>query len=168
MFGRLPARMALVLLVFTGGAAAYQWWRSPERQISRILTAVDAALTHDEPSAGLAALTAVAALQPHLAPEIVLETGGPMGTIAGRQEVLALAARVRAASPMLRLQWFDPDIELQGDAQATVRVTAQVSMTNTSGEELVDVHQVEGRVERRQGTWMVVAARRQAGREPAR
>jgi hypothetical protein len=168
MFGRLPVRRALLVLALASGVAAYQWWRSPERRISRILTAVDAALTHDEPGAGLDGLTAVAALQPHLAPEIVLETGGPLGAIAGRQDAIALAARVRTGSRTLRLQWFDPDIELQGDAQATVRVTAQVTMTNASGEERVDVHQVEGRVEEREGEWMVVSARRRAERELGR
>lgn len=165
MFGRLPARIALLVLVLAGGAAAFAWWNSPERRIARILTAVADAMTHDEPGSGLDALTAVAALQPHLAPEISLDTGSPSGPLIGRQEVISLAARLRAGSQMMRVQWFDPDVELQDGSRATLRATAQVTTRNALGEDVVDVHQVRASLEERDGEWMVVSARRESDQE---
>ncbi len=168
MPGRLPAGIALLVLVLAGGAAAYQWWSSPARQISRVFTAVAAALSHEEAGTGLAALTAVAALHPHLAPEVSVETGAPSGPIAGRQEVLSLAARLRAGTPMMRVQWFDIETVLEDDSRATARATAQVTARNARGEEVVDVHQVEAALERRDGEWMVVSARRAQDRGAGR
>ena len=168
MFGRLPARAAVAIAVLAAIFAAYQWWNSPERQIARILTAVDAALTHEEPGTGLDALTAVAELQQYLAPDVSIETGGPSGPITGRQDAVSVAARIRAGSPMMRIQWFDTEIAFEGETRAEVRSTAQVTMADASGQEVVDVHQVEARVEKQDGVWVVTAARRDPGQERAR
>jgi hypothetical protein len=168
MLGRLPARLVLLVLAVAGGAAIWHWWNSPERQISRIFTAVASALSHDEPGAGLDALTAVAELQKYLVPEVSIDTGASSGPIAGRQEVVSLAARLRAVTPMMRVQWFDVAIAFDGESRAAVRATAQVTTRNAAGEEMVDVHQVEGRVEKREEGWMVVTARQEREGGPGR
>lgn len=161
MFDRPPARAALVVAALAAGVAAYLWWTSPERRIARILTAVDSAFSHEEPGSGLEALSAVAALQQHLAADVAIDTGRPSGPIAGRQEVISIAARVRAGTPMMRIQWFDTEIDLEDDTRASVTSTAQVTTANASGQEVVEVHEVEARVEKRDGEWVVTTARRQ-------
>jgi hypothetical protein len=165
MSGRLPARIVLLVLALAGGAAAFQWWNSPARRIARVLDAVASALSYEEPGTGLDALSAIASLQPYLAPEISLETGAPAGPIVGRQEVAALAGRLRATTPMMRVRWFDPDIEVETDSRATVRATMQVTSRNMAGEDVIDVHPIEAWLEEREGEWVVVKARREADRE---
>ena len=168
MSGRPAVRAALAIAALAAAVAAYQWWTSPERQISRILTVVDSALSHEEPGTGLDALTAVAGLQQHLALEVTIDAGGPSGPITGRQDAISAAARLRASIPMMRIQWFDTGIALESDTRASVRSTAQVTTGNESGEEVANVYEIEARVEKRDGDWVVTDARRQPkdGRTP--
>ena len=168
MPGRLTTRLVVLVVALAAGAAAWQWWNSPERRIARILTAVSEALSHDGPEAGLDSLTAVAALQPHLAPEVSIDTGGPNGPLVGRQEVISAAARIRAGTPAMHLQWFDPEIVLHDGAAATLRATLQVTTRSGSGEDVADAHRVEARLEERDGEWMVVTAAREAAEDGGR
>lgn len=162
---RPTARIAAVLALLAVGAAAYRWWTSPTRQIHAILSGVAAALSHDEPDAGLQSLSAAAALQQHLAVDVSLET--PQSRIAGRQEVIAAAARLRAARPTMRVRFFDPEIAFAGETSATVRVTAEVTTGNDSGEDVVDVHQVLATVEETNDRWVVSRACTVPDGEPA-
>ena len=155
MLGRTPARVIFVVLALVAAVMTYRWWNSPERQIGRILKVVTTAFNHDAPDAGLEALAAVAALQQHLAPDVSIASGAGSGAIAGREEVMAVAARVRAGTPMMLVQFFDADISLQGDSSAAVRATAQVTTRSQSGEDVVDVHQVSAVVEKRSNQWVV-------------
>jgi hypothetical protein len=166
MLGRMPARVAVVLLVFAGAWTAYQWWTSPERQIRRILDAVVSALNHDQPESGLVGLGAVAALQQHLAADVSVDTGSPTGPVTGRQDVISLAARLRAGTPMLRIQFFDADISLHSDTAATLRATMQVTTRSESGDDIADVYQVSATLQKSAGQWVVTTARTSRDREP--
>ena len=166
MLGRPPARIALlVLLVAVAAAAGYRWWASPERQVRRILDDTAAALTHAAPDSGLEALTAAAALQPHLAPDITVTPGGDAVPIQGRQEVVAAAARYRAATPMLRVRFYDPVITLGGE-QGQVRATVEVTQRDAAGQDVVAVHAVAASVTRARDRWVVTSARLDPDRTP--
>ena len=146
---------ALALLVAAG--LGVRWCTSPERQIRAILDSVASAFTHDGTSSGLDALTAVAALQRHLALAVTIETAGG-ARIDGRQDVITAAARLRAASTPMRVRFFDPRIGLRGDDAATVVVTAEVTTRTASGQDAAEVHQVTAAVQKSEGRWVVSSA----------
>jgi hypothetical protein len=162
---RRTLRIVAVLALAAAVAAAYRWWVSPERQIRAILDDVAAAFTHESRGSGLDALANVAALQRHLADNITVAAAD--GTrIAGRQEVITAAARIRAAAPARRVRFFDPRISIDG-GRATLAVTAEVTTRADSGEDLVDVHQVRATLARPQGRWLVSEARTVPRAEPS-
>src|SRR5688500_7518974 len=156
---RTRARYILVVLALIAALMTYRWWNSPERQIGRILTVVAAAFNHDRPDTSLEALSAVAALQQHLAVDITINKDAASGGVAGRQEAIAVAARLRAGTPMMYVQFFDTEIAMQGDSSAAVRATAQVTTRNQSDEDVVDVHQVSAVVQKRSNQWVVADVR---------
>jgi hypothetical protein len=160
---RRHASLATVVVLLAGAIWAYRWWVSPERQILAMLREMAAAVSHDGPDTGLEALAAVAAIQQHLAIEAVIET--PRSRIAGRQEIVALAARLRATTPMMRVRFFDPQLAVSGP-QATLSATAEVTTLNGSGEEVVEVHDVDAVVAERDGKWLVTSARLVPAGEP--
>jgi hypothetical protein len=165
MLGRTPARVALVVIAVAAAFAAYQWWTSPERQIRRILDAVAAAFTHDAAGTPIEAVAAVASLQQHLAPDVSVRSR-EAAVIEGRPEVLSLAARVRAVSPMMRVRFFDPDIVLEGQAAGRLTATAEVITLNEAGREVADAHQIDARVILLDGRWVVSEARLDPEPEP--
>jgi hypothetical protein len=144
MPGSTRVRVVVIVVVALGGAvAAYQWWYSPERQIRRTIREAVSALSHDEPESNLAAISAAAALTNVLSLDVVVEAGLPASPpLRGRSEVVALAARLRASSSTLRIQTFDEQVALNGDAAANVHLTAQITTVDRSGEELADAQQL--------------------------
>jgi hypothetical protein len=159
MARRRQVQAGLLILALAGTLLAYRWWTSPERQIRRILTVVASAVNHDRPDAGLEALASVAALQRHLAVDVAVELGRGSRVISGRQEIVSQAARLRVATPMLLVQFFDEVITVEGASSANVRVTAQVTSRNQSGEDVVEVLYVDATVEAHDGEWVVTSAR---------
>jgi hypothetical protein len=146
------------VLALLAAAAAYWWWMRPERQIQGILDDVAATFTHDGAESGLEALAAVAAVETHLASDVSIQA--PDSTrIDGRQEAITAAARVRAATRMMRLRFFDPRITFAGDASATVAVTIEVTRRTESGKDLVDVHDVTATIQKSDDRWVVSSAR---------
>jgi hypothetical protein len=99
--------------------------------------------TYDEAGSGLDALTAVAALQKHLAADVVIERG-----------------------KSLRVRFFDARIARADDASVTVSVTAEVMTRGDSGEDVVDVHQVVATLTTPLDRWVVTTARTVPDREP--
>ena len=95
-----------------------------------------------------------------LAPDVTLDPGGGQPPIVGRPEVVAAAARARAATPRLRVQFFDDRITLRHAAAATITLTAQVVTIDPSGTELAEAYQVEAALEKQDGMWVVTTARR--------
>jgi hypothetical protein len=152
--------LALAAMALLG----YRWWTSPERQILAILDASAAAFTHQEPESGLNALAAVAAIQHHLAPDISIE--GDAVRISGRPDAITAAARVRAASPMMRVRFFDPRISMADDRSATVSATAEVTTRDASDNEVVEVRQLTAVVARPDDRWVVSSVRAASDREP--
>ena len=160
--------MAWILGGFALAAMAIlgsRWWASPERQIRAILDDVAAAFTHEAPESGLTALGAVAALEDHLALDISIEVNGSP-RISGRRDAITAAARLRAASPMMRVRFFDPRIAFAGDRSATVSATAEVTTRDASGEETVEVRQVTAGVAKPDDRWVVSSVRSASDREP--
>jgi hypothetical protein len=163
--GRRSAQIVAVLAVIAVGAWGWAWWSSPERRIRAMLDDVAAAFTHDEPATGLDALTAAAALQRHLAVDVrIVPPGG--APIDGRDAAVSAAARLRAASPARRVRFFDPEIQLDGDASARLAVTAEVTTRTSSGQDLVEAHQVAAALIERDGRWQVSSASTARGGEP--
>ena len=160
MVGRTPVQVGLLILALVAAAAVYQWWNGAERQIRRVLAAVPGALNHEQPDGGLEALTAVAALQSILAPDVTLDPGGGRPPIVGDQDAVSAAARFRTATPRLRVQFFDDTITLQDPSSATVTLTAQVVTVDPSGAELAEAYAVEATLKKQEGAWVVTAARR--------
>ena len=160
---RRPARAAALLALLAGTAAFFYWWTSPERRIHALLADVAAALTHETPDSGLQSVAAAARLQTHLAVDMDLEAGDVR--LQGRQEVVAAAARVRAAAAATRVRFFDAEIDVGNEGTAALQVTAEVTMTNDAGEQVVDVFQVRARLARIDGRWVVTSARTVAGGE---
>lgn len=154
-----PARVAIVIAALVAVVAGYRWWNSPERQINRLLSDVATALSHESAETDLRALTAVASLQSHLTPDVSIDLGGRSTPIRGRQEVIATATRVRASSPMMRVQFFDPEISVSGDASGTTRVTVQVTTRDSSGQEVAAAYTVAMNLIFADGRWQIASAR---------
>jgi len=154
-----PVRVAILVAALVLMVAGYRWWNSPERQVNRLLSDVATALSHESADTDLRALTAVASLQAHLAPDVSIDLGGGSPPIRGRQDVMATAARVRASSSMMRVQFFDPDIAISGDASGTTRVTVQVTTRDASGQELAAAYTVSMNLVLAEGRWQIASAR---------
>jgi hypothetical protein len=77
----------------------------------------------------------------------------------GQQDAIAMAARVRATSPMMRVQFFDPEIRLSGESAGTTRVTVQVTTRDAGGEEVAAAHVVSIELVRAEGRWQIASAR---------
>ena len=154
-----PVRAAIVVAALAALTAGYFWWNNPERHIRRLLSDVESALSHDGAETDLLALAAVASLQAHLTPDVAIEIGGSSPPVRGRQDVISMAARLRASSPMMRVQFFDPEIQLSDDSNATTRVTVQVTTRDAGGEELAAAHQVSIALVLVEGRWQVASAR---------
>jgi len=154
-----PARVAIVIAALVAVVAGYRWWNSPERQINRLLSDVATALSHESAETDLRALAAVASLQSHLTPDVSIDLGGRSTPIRGRQEVIATATRVRASSPMMRVQFFDPEISVSGDASGTTRLTVQVTTHDSSGQEVAAAYTVAMNLIFADGRWQIASAR---------
>jgi hypothetical protein len=159
MTASAPARVALVAVALVAVVAAYRWWSSPERQINTLLSEVATALSHERAETDLRALTAVASLQAHLTPDVSIEMGGGSTPIRGRQEIIATATRVRASSSMMRVQFFDPEIAITGDASGTTRVTVQVTTRDSSSQEVAAAYTVAMNLVLADGRWQIASAR---------
>ena len=83
-----------------------------------------------------ARLTAVASLQPHLTADVSIDVNGNSLPIRGRQEVIATATRVRASSPMMRVQFFDPETAISADSSGTTKVTVQMTTRDSGGQDV--------------------------------
>lgn len=154
-----PVRAALVAVALVAVVAGYRWWNSPERQINALLSDVATALSHENPETDLRALTAVASLQKHLTADVAIEMAGGSTPIRGRQEVIATAARVRVSSSMMRVQFFDPEIAITGDASGTTRVTVQVTTRDASSQEVAAAYMVAMDLVLADGRWQIANAR---------
>lgn len=144
-----------VLTLVAVGAAGWLWWSNPERQIRAILDDAAAALSAEPGEDSLDTLAAAAALQRHLAPDIVVT--GPDGVpLIGRDTVVTAAARLRARQ--VRVRFFDPSITVNGDG-ASVRAIAEVTTRPTTGDGAVEVYDVEGILRWSDGRWLVATAR---------
>jgi SnoaL-like domain len=154
-----PVRAATAVAVLVAVTAGCWWWRNPERQIHRLLSDVASALTREGTETDLRALAAVASLQSRLAPDVSLDMGGGATPLRGRQKLISLAARARATNPMMRVQFFDAEIDLSGDSSGTTRVTVQITTRTATGEEVAAAHVVSIALVRAEGRWRVTSAR---------
>lgn len=154
-----PVRVAIVIAALVASVAGYRWWINPERHIHRLLSDVAAALSHDGAETDLRALAAVASLQTHLAPNVSIEVNGAGGDLRGRSDVVAMAARLRASQQIVRVEFFDPDIQFSSDSAGTTRVTVQVTTRDAAGDEVADARVVSMTLVKADGHWQVASAR---------
>jgi hypothetical protein len=155
MPGSTRARVAITVAVLIAAVIGYRWWTSPERVIRNTLNEAASALNHDQPASNLSAIAAVAVLNTYLAPDVSVEGGPASTTVMGRQEIVATAARLRASTPMMRVQLFDQEIAFASATVATVHLTAQVTTRGGGGEDLADAHQVIVALVKSEGRWLV-------------
>ena len=153
-----PVRAAIAIAALLALIAGYRWWNSPERHIHRLLADVSSTLSHDGSETDLLSLAAVASLQNYMTSDIAIDLGNA-STMKGRQEVMSLAARFRAVSPMVRVQFFDPDIRFSDDSTGTTLVTAQVTTQDRGGQEVAAAYVVRLSLVRSEGRWLVAGAR---------
>jgi hypothetical protein len=153
-----PARVAIVVAALVAVVAGYRWWNSPERQVKQLLSDVATALSHEGAETDLRALAAVAALQKYLTLDVSIDMRGGSTPIRGRQDVIATATRVRASSPMMRVQFFDPEITITGDS-GTTRVTVQVTTRDGGGPEVAAAYAVAIDLVLAEGRWQIGSAR---------
>ena len=154
-----PVRVAIAIAALVAMLGGYWWWSNPGRGVHRLLSDVASTLSHDEPEADLRSITAVAALQAHLTPDVSVDIGRSSTPLRGRQEVIAMVARLRASSSMMRVQFFDPDIQFSDDSSGTTRVTVQVTTRGAGGEEVAAAHVVSFALVRADGRWQIASAR---------
>ena len=154
-----PVRVAILVAALVAVVAGYRWWNSPERQVNRLLSDIATALSHESAETDLRALTAVAALQPHLTPDVSIDMGGGASPIRRRQDVIATATRVRASSPMMRVQFFDPEVTISAGASGTTRVTVQVTTRDAGGQEVAAAYTVSMNLVLAEGRWQIASAR---------
>jgi hypothetical protein len=154
-----PVRAAIVVAALAAVVAGYRWWNGPERQVNQLLSDVATALSHESAETDLRALTAVAALQAHLTPDVSIDMGANSTPIRGRQEVIATATRVRASSAMMRVQFFDPEIAISGDSSGTTKVTMQVTTRDASGQDVAAAYTVAMDLVLAEGRWQIASAR---------
>jgi hypothetical protein len=155
----VPVRVAILVAALAALTGAYRWWNDPARHVHRLLSDVASALSHDGAENELRAIAALASLQTHLAPDIAIDVSGTSAPLRGRQDVISMAARFRASSPMMRVQFFDPDIQIGDDASATTRVTVQVTTRGAGGDEVAAAHIVAIALVWVEGRWQVASAR---------
>jgi hypothetical protein len=158
MLASTPVRVAILVVAFVAVVAGYRWWNSPERQINALLSDVATALSHESAETDLRALTAVASLQTHLTTDVSIDVAGGSTPIRGRQEVIAMATRVRASSSMMRVQFFDPEIAISRDT-GTTRVTVQVTTRDASSQEVAAAYTVAMNLVLTDGRWQIASAR---------
>ena len=151
------ARILMIVVVAAAAAGAWWWWSQPTRQIRAILGDVATALTSEPGESSLETLGAAAALERHLAEDVVVERRDGE-SIAGRDAVITAAARARAQRPR-RLRFFDPRITLVGDGEATVVITAEAITQSAAGNGEVEVYEVMATLRRADGRWLVSTAR---------
>lgn len=164
----MSTRAVLVVAALVAAFVAYRAWNSDERQILRLLDAVAQTVSHDEPSAGVGALAEVAALTTYLAPDVTIDPGPPGPAMAGAQDVVSAAARLRVATPMLRLAFVDVQVSDAEGGTARVQATVSLTMRSRDGGDVVDAREVVIDVRRIDGRWVIAAARAVPAIEPVR
>jgi SnoaL-like domain len=158
MLASTPVRVAIVVATLAGLVVGYRWWNSPERYINRMLSDISSVLSHEGAETDVRALASVAALQTHLRPDVSIDLGRG-SPIRGRQEAIAMATRVRVASPVMRLQFFDPEITLSDESSGTTLVTVQITTRDPGGQEIAAAHVVSMELVRAEGRWQIASAR---------
>lgn len=153
------ARLGVAVVIAAAAFGAYRWWNGPERQITVTLEAIAARLSHDGPVNGLAAAAAAASIQEYLSPDVAIALGRPFAPLTGRDIVVAMAARVLAATPVLRVELVDVEIAMSDDRE-TANVTCGVTATFTdrAGQQTVDARELKVTLRARQGRWVVERA----------
>jgi hypothetical protein len=154
-----PARVAIVIAALVVVVLGYRWWASPERHVHVMLADVASALSHDDAETELRAIAAVASIQSHLAPDISIDMDSSSTSLRGRPDVISMAARFRAARPLVRVQFFDPEIQFSSDSAGTTRVTVQVTTRDIGGEEVADARVVSIALVKADGRWQIASAR---------
>ena len=154
-----PVRVAILIAALVASGAGYRWWTSPERHVHRLLSDVASALSHESAETDLRAIAAAASLQAHLAPDVSIDVDGSAAHLRGRSDVISMAARLRASKQMMRVQFFDPDIQFSGASSGTTRVTVQVTTRDAADVEVADARVVSISLVKADGRWQVASAR---------
>lgn len=160
-------RGAAIVVAAALAAAGYAYWYSDERQIVRLLQAVAASASQDEPL-GMPGMARVAGLRTLLAPDISIDPGPPApGPIVGAAEVIAAVTRVRSAFPVVHVTFVDVQVAVgrdeagagAGAGTATVHATLRVQTRTAAGDESVDARELVLSVHQRDGRWVIAAVK---------
>jgi hypothetical protein len=143
----------------TVGLAAYLYWFSDERQIRRLLDDVASSVSQEE-AMGVTGMTEIAGLRTLLAPDVLIDPGPPYrGIVSGPEDVIAAVTRLRIRSPFVLLTFVDVEVSMDGSDAATVHATAKLSSRTTEGDQHFDAREVVLSIARRDGRWVLTAAK---------
>lgn len=159
MTARVSPRLIAIVAVFVAAVVVWQIWNGDERQIRRMLHAVAGIVSHDEPAAGVGALADVAGLAKYLTPDVRIDPGAPVTPLAGSQDVVATAARLRVAVPMLRLAFQDVEVADVAGGAARVRAEARLTRRDPDFGETTEARRLEIDVREVDGQWAIAAVR---------
>jgi hypothetical protein len=158
----------LLVIVALAAAVWFGWQRlfpSDTAQIEALFGRVAESLTNEDASedatgagraGGLEALARVAALQNEFTVDATVDGGAPFQRLAGRQAIVAAAARVRAGVRNLAVRF--PDIAMEfGDNrdEAHAQVTAEARFDEESGVRATDIRELQVTLVRIDGEWKI-------------
>lgn len=135
-------------------------WLFPgdERQIRAVLDRVREGIEDSDGVTGVEALARIAALQNEFSTDATVDAGPPFERLAGRQSIVAAAARVRALAHNLELHFPDVAIEVADDGQsATATVTAEARFDEPGAGRALDTRELEVGFARFEGRWVIGA-----------
>ena len=160
-------RSVAVAVALAAAIAGYLYWASDERQIRRLLDAVADAVTQHEGEGGVAGLAEVAGLSRSLAPDATFEPGAPFRPLAGAQDIVSTAGRLRAVMATVELTFADVQVAVDGGT-ASVRATARLALRDRNGDDTVETRDALMALEKRQSGWVITTARAQPPGVPER
>jgi hypothetical protein len=154
-------RTVIIVLALAAAVAGYLYWSSDERRIRRLLDGVADAVSQHEGEGGVAGLADVAGLTRYLAPDVTFEPGVPFAPLAGAQDIVSTAGRLRAVMVTVDLTFTDVQIAIDRNT-ASVRATARLALRDRNGDERVDIRDAQLALAERDTGWVITTARAQS------
>lgn len=160
---RALGAVALVLVLGVTGWFVRGWiWPDEQARVKEAVAALATTITEaGNAGGGLGLVEAVGALRDQVTEDVTIESEERGVRIGGRDQVVALVARVAASPNRLALAFVDVAVELD-DAGTTATVQATTQMTETStatGQQGFDAQQVDMTWVKQGQSWLLQSAR---------
>jgi hypothetical protein len=139
-------------LVIAALVAFRWWWPDEETRIAARLHELARLATPEEDESPLSRVAAVAQLRSFFAEDVTIARGEGVASISGRDELLAVAAQVRAS--VARLAFADVQVHLEGTDSASAYLTATVSRRARSAG-AIEAREVQLSLRKQDGNWVI-------------